>query len=53
MGKAPPTRSFVEPRELIESRLIPCGRCSENLALLIFAPGATDAGRFEDYARLM
>ena len=44
----PPNR-----RELIESKLIPCDRCATMVALLIFAPEATDPGRFEDYARLM
>ena len=37
--------------ELVESKLIPCERCGAGVALLIFAPGATDLGRFEDYAR--
>lgn len=40
-------------RELIESKLIPCDRCATMVALLIFAPAATDPGCFEDYARLM
>lgn len=48
----PPPRP-PEPKELIESKLIPCERCGVMLAMLIFAPGATDAGRFEDYARKM
>jgi len=39
--------------ELVESKLIPCERCGAGVALLIFAPGATDLGRFEDYARPM
>ena len=30
-----------------------CSRCNAFVAMLVFAPGATDAGRFEDYARLM
>jgi hypothetical protein len=42
-----------EPQELVESRLIPCDRCGTMLAMLIFAPQATDAGGFEDYARKM
>lgn len=33
-----------EPKELIESKLIPCDRCGVMVARLIFAPGATDAG---------
>jgi hypothetical protein len=42
-----------EPKELVESRLIPCERCGRVVAMLIFAPQATDAGGFEDYARKM
>jgi hypothetical protein len=42
-----------EPKELVESRFIPCERCGAMAAMLIFAPGATDAGGFEDYARKM
>jgi hypothetical protein len=48
-----PPRRTPEPKELIESRLIPCERCGIMLAMLIFAPQATDAGGFEDYARKM
>jgi hypothetical protein len=40
-------------KEVVESRLIPCERCGTMVAMLIFAPQATDAGRFEDYARKM
>lgn len=40
-------------RELIESQVIPCERCGTVVAMLIFAPEATDPGRFEDYARRM
>ncbi len=39
--------------ELVESQLIPCETCGAGVALLIFAPGATDLGRFEDDARRM
>lgn len=42
-----------EPKERIESKLIPCERCGRMVAMLIFAPGATDRGGFEDYARKM
>ena len=42
-----------EPKEVIESRLIPCERCGTMVALLILAPLATDAASFEDYARKM
>jgi hypothetical protein len=40
-------------REVIESRLIPCDHCGKPVALLVFAPEASDQGRFEDYARKM
>jgi len=39
--------------EVVESKLIPCGRCGDNAALLIFADDATTPGDFEDYARKM
>jgi hypothetical protein len=39
--------------QLVASKLIPCGRCDAGVALLIFAPGATDPGCFGDYARRM
>ena len=32
---------------------IRCETCGKIVAFLVFAPGATDDGRFEDYARLM
>ncbi len=48
-----PPRRTPEPKELIESRLIPCECCGIMLAMLIFAPEATDASGFEDYARKM
>ena len=38
---------------MIESKLIPCERCGTVVAMLIFAPNATDPGHFEDYARKM
>jgi hypothetical protein len=44
----PPPRRTPEPKELIESRIIPCERCGRMLAMLIFAPEATDAGALED-----
>jgi len=43
----------VEPTEVVESKLMQCCRCDAFVAVLVFVPGATDAGRFEDYARLM
>ena len=48
----PPPRP-AEPEELIENKLIPCGRCRTMVAMLIFAPEATDPGRLEDCARKM
>ena len=50
----PPQALPPEPStEVVESKLISCERCGVKLAMLIFARGATDAGRFEDYARKM
>ena len=46
----PPAR-VPEAKEVIESKIIPCERCGSVVAMLIFAPKATDPGRFEDYAR--
>ena len=46
---APPTRSS----DLVESKLIQCRYCDAFVAMLVFAPGANDLGRLEDYARLM
>ncbi len=43
----------IEPSERVESKLTQCQYCGAFVAMLVFAPGATDAGRFEDYARLM
>lgn len=40
-----------ESLEMIESKHIPCEQCRSMAAMLIFAPDATDPGRFEDYAR--
>lgn len=49
---APPMRP-VEPTEVVESKLMQCRTCDAFVAMLVFAPGATDAGRFEDCARKM
>ncbi|MDR3735543.1 MAG: hypothetical protein P4L10_08415 [Acidobacteriaceae bacterium] len=49
----PPPLPPDPPTELVESKLMQCRTCDAFVALLIFAPNATDAGRFEDYARLM
>ena len=48
----PPMRP-VEPTEVVESKMMQCRTCDAFVAMLVFAPGATDAGRFEDYARMM
>jgi hypothetical protein len=60
MGTTPEDVGQVEPlprppqaKEMIESKIIPCERCGAVVAMLIFAPVATDPGRFEDYARKM
>ena len=50
---APPPPRPSGARNIIESRLIPCDHCGMPVALLIFAPEATDQGQFEDYARKM
>jgi len=52
-GEVEPPPRPPEAKEVIESKLIPCERCGAVVAMLIFAPVATDAGRFEDYARKM
>jgi hypothetical protein len=49
---APPPRP-PQAKEVIESKIIPCERCGAVVAMLVFAPAATDPGRFEDYARKM
>lgn len=49
VAPAPP----IVPTEVVESKLMQCRTCDAFVAMLVFAPGATDAGRFEDYARLM
>ena len=60
MGTTPEDAGPVDPpprppeaKEVIESKIIPCERCGTVVAMLIFAPNATDPGRFEDYARKM
>jgi len=50
---APPPPSPPGARDIVESRLIPCDHCGTPVALLIFAPEATDPGQFEDCARKM
>lgn len=59
MGPSPAAGLFrvpeppQEPKEVIESQVIPCPRCGMPVAMLIFAPTGTDTGRLEDFARLM
>jgi hypothetical protein len=48
-----PPRRPPEAKEMIESKIIPCERCGAVVAMVIFAPDATNPGRFEDYARKM
>ena len=48
-----PPVSPHESGEGIEGKLMQCERCGASVAMLIFAPGATEIARFEDYARLM
>lgn len=48
---APP--SPPEPARAVASKLLRCDRCDAFVAMLVFAPEGTDAGRLEDCARLM
>jgi hypothetical protein len=50
---APPPPQPPPSRELVESQVIPCDQCRTVVAMLVFAPEATDPGQFEDYARKM
>src|SRR3954463_9997586 len=50
---APPPPQPPRSREVVESQVIPCDRCGTAIAMLIFAPEATDPGQLEDYARKM
>jgi hypothetical protein len=57
-GPYPGPRPVAPPRPVeaahgVESKLMQCHSCGAFVAMLIFAPDATNAGRFEDYARLM
>ncbi len=51
-GAIPPI-SPKSPQEVVESKLIPCEKCGETAAILIFADDAIDLGGFEDCARKM
>jgi hypothetical protein len=48
-GPVDPPPRLPEAKEVIESKIIPCERCGIVVAMLIFAPNATDPGRFEDF----
>lgn len=48
-----PPESPPLPQERVASKLIPCPRCGEAAAMLIFADQARDKGELEDYARKM
>ncbi len=52
-GPVAPPAPPVEADEVVESKLTQCSTCNAFVAMLVFAPGATDAGRFDDYARRM
>jgi hypothetical protein len=41
------------PGKWLENKLLQCHRCDTVVARLVFAPEATDEGRFEDYARML
>lgn len=54
----PPTgplapRDEAPPQRRIRGELVPCDRCGEPVALLVFAEEAADVGGLEDAARLM
>jgi len=50
---APPVRTTPQPMGQIPCEESRCETCGKIVAFLIFADDATDAGRFEDCARLM
>ena len=52
IGPAPPTTP-QGPSEVVESKLMPCDRCGETAAMLIFPTGVKTIAGFEDYARKM
>jgi hypothetical protein len=52
-GEVEPPPRPPQAQEVIEDKSIPCERGGAAAAMLIFAPLATDPGRFEDYARKM
>ena len=52
-GEVEPFTRPKIPFKVGESKIVQCSRCGAFVALLVFAPGATNARRLEDYARLM
>lgn len=51
-GAASPTPT-TEPVGVLENKLLQCRRCGAGVARLVFAPDATDPGRFDDHARML
>jgi hypothetical protein len=45
-GPVHPPKHPLEAKEVIESKIISCERCGTVVAMLIFAPKATDPGAF-------
>ncbi len=45
----PPPSS--RPGYIVENKMLQCPKCGAFVARLVFAPNATDPGRFEDYVR--
>ncbi len=54
-SRAVPLSAARNPQPLgkVPCEEVRCETCGKMVAFLVFAPGATDEGRFEDYARLM
>ncbi|WP_199098349.1 hypothetical protein [Dyella sp. ASV21] len=53
-SRPPPlTAGSPVPAGVLRVEEVPCTRCGIQVALLVFAEGATDRGQFEDVARLM
>ncbi|WP_186002952.1 hypothetical protein [Mycobacterium sp. KBS0706] len=50
---SPPPPASAGPGLLLENKLLQCLRCGAGDGRLVFAPEATDLGRFEDYARML
>lgn len=45
--------SPASPKEVVESKVMPCPHCGAPAAQLVFAYGGNDIGTIEDYARKM